>query len=750
MKYYLLLLCLHISISCFAQQKKALIIGIDTYELPAGETNENTTRKAFANLKGCKNDALAMRSVVMSRFGFDSTGIQTLFDRDATHDAILKAIDALLQSCKKGDIAFIYYAGHGSQVNNSLSKEADKRDESIVPSDTWRKGVADVTDKVLAKKFNSFIDKGIKLTVILDCCHSGSMARGMLTEQPVYRYIEASDYDTKDDSEPTPPELRPGDNFLIMSAAQSNELAQEQMDANNTPHGAFTVALLTALNQQPASVSAARLFSSLRAILKSNGKKQEPIIAGSVVRQNETLLGIDKAALSGETFQVNNIKGNRVEFDAGYAQQILQDNELLYTVKKEDGKVDSVVVKIDNVSGVSKSSGMIIKGDPSLLKPGLSFTLANWVAPQAPLLTIYIPPATFTYSDIQNYAAMNAALKSNASIKWTNQLDKVEPDISYFFIDKKLMANTGTNSLEEIKSFSTASLVKMAIDKTCFFNLPPDDKLVAQLKEAFSVVKNIALTEDASSANYILYGTINASGKPAYGLARAEISLRDSLDALPLMTDYITLAGNTPKHYAAVADSLLEYSMRLAKVRGWMQLPGPKGTGNFPYTLHLRDNQTDQPYDTSSAPLGREVTLYLEAEPNANMVAVASRYVYVFVIDKEARMQLLYPLSAEGNVENKFPVYDNGSIKKKVALLSYSIGLPVGTDSYYMIATAEPINNLTLFSQEGIRTVGARGLNDNPITGLLEMGNIPGVGSRGVSKLSADWTLKKMQVKTQH
>jgi hypothetical protein len=660
-------------------------------------------------------------------------------------------LDALLQSCGKGDIAFIYYAGHGSQVRNSLSKEADKKDESIVPSDTWKKGVGDITDKVLAKKFNAFIDKGVKLTVIFDCCHSGSMARGTLGEQPVYRYIEASDYDSKDTTTPTPPELREGDDFLILSAAQSSELAEEQKDNNSNPHGAFTVALLTALNQQPANISAATLFSSLRAILKSNGKKQEPVMGGSAVRQSQTLFGIDKAALAGETFQVNKINGSRVEFDAGFAQQVLVDNELVYTTSKENGNVDSIVVKIDNVSGISKSSGLIIKGDATQVKPGLSFKLANWVAPKTALLTVYIPSSNFTYTEVQNFAAINASLKANNSL-WTNKLDEVEPDVSFFFSGKKLMANAGADSLEEMKQVSAAAMTKVAAGKTCFFNLPPDDNLVEQLKAAFSNIKNIAITDDATSANYVLYGTINTSGKPAYGLARSQIALRDSLDAMLLITPHIPLAGNSPKQYSAVADSLLEYSMRLAKVRGWMQLPPPKGMNNFPFTIHLRDTHTDQSYDTGSAKLDTKVTLYLEAEPNVNLVAISNRYVYVFVIDKAAQMQLIYPLAAGGNVENKFPLYDNGKINKKVALLQYSIGLPVGTDSYYMIATAEPINNLALFTQAGIRTTTARGndLKDNPYTELLQMGNMPGAGSRGGAKLSADWTLKKMQVKTTH
>ena len=65
----------------------------------------------------------------------------------------------LLENSNSGDIAFIYYAGHGSEVRNSLSFEADKKDQSIVPCNTWKEGVRDIRDKNYPKIFNDFIDK---------------------------------------------------------------------------------------------------------------------------------------------------------------------------------------------------------------------------------------------------------------------------------------------------------------------------------------------------------------------------------------------------------------------------------------------------------------------------------------------------------------------------------------------------------------------------------------------------------------
>ena len=171
--------------------KKALVIGIDKYNPPPGAKISTTSgRLEWPELSGCKNDALAMKEIIMTKFGYVQADIAELYDAKATRAAILKGMEELLNNTPENGIALIYYAGHGSYITNSLSKEEDKYDESIVPSDTWKEGVADIRDKEIARMFNRFVDKKIKLTAIFDCCHSGSMARGLYPGKS--RYIGGS------------------------------------------------------------------------------------------------------------------------------------------------------------------------------------------------------------------------------------------------------------------------------------------------------------------------------------------------------------------------------------------------------------------------------------------------------------------------------------------------------------------------------------------------------------------------------
>ena len=153
----------------FSQTKRALIIGIDIYN-PANEQLA-TSRGGWTNLDGCVNDAKAISDIITGRFGFENKNIKSLFNQEAKRDDIIKEIQNLIDNSQKGDIVLIYYAGHGSQVYNSLSSEMDKEDESIVPAN-----MIDIRDKEMAALYNKLLDKGVILTLIFDSCHSGSIA----------------------------------------------------------------------------------------------------------------------------------------------------------------------------------------------------------------------------------------------------------------------------------------------------------------------------------------------------------------------------------------------------------------------------------------------------------------------------------------------------------------------------------------------------------------------------------------------
>ncbi len=142
--------------------KRALLIGINRYRIPG------------ADLRGCVNDVKNMRQVLTEHYGFRPADITELIDYAATKKAMQSAIRKLVAAARAGDVLLLHYSGHGANVPDKNGDEADHRDEILCPTDLdWK---APLTDDWLRTTLNR-LRKGVSLTVIMDCCHSGTNTR---------------------------------------------------------------------------------------------------------------------------------------------------------------------------------------------------------------------------------------------------------------------------------------------------------------------------------------------------------------------------------------------------------------------------------------------------------------------------------------------------------------------------------------------------------------------------------------------
>jgi hypothetical protein len=145
--------------------KKALLIGINRYRIPG------------ADLRGCVNDVDNLRGILTQRYGFAGRDVAVLTDFAATTKAMQAATRALVSGARAGDVLLLHYSGHGSNVPDKNGDEADYRDEILCPTDLdWKKPLH---DDWLRRAFNR-LRPGVSLTVIMDCCHSGSNTRVLL------------------------------------------------------------------------------------------------------------------------------------------------------------------------------------------------------------------------------------------------------------------------------------------------------------------------------------------------------------------------------------------------------------------------------------------------------------------------------------------------------------------------------------------------------------------------------------------
>ena len=730
------ILCITLLLWCLiieAQQKRALVIGIDTYK--------ETDRSPFSALDGCKNDAQSIKILINAKYNFPNNNIKELYNEQATRGNILKSISELLNECKKGDVAFIYYAGHGSEVKNSLNKADNHLDQSIVPVDYWKQNIQDIRNKELAALFDKFIDKGVTLTCIFDCCHSGTIARGIQNSPPKFRYMPASKYDAKDPSNPVPPDSRKDGKYLILSAVQADELAQEQTDENGIPHGAFTIALLTAIKQQNVNSSVNNLFTAVHAILRSNGIIQEPVMAGDVERMNGTLFGLDKGALPDKILiSADSIIGNRVKIEAGLVIGLNVENELTNV----NG---TTKIKVMKVLGPNLSECEIVAGDKNI-KPGELFEVTNWVSSSAPFLKIYIPDSKLEYQKVAGYAKIVGDARN--SIYLVNDFRNNDPDISVYFSNSNWSYIDHSKGVIQMRDFSENNLISIAGNQKININIPPPQALSDSLKSVLVRYRNLQIVNNPNDAQYALFGTLNHNNVLVYGLVKTQVSANDSLGMMPLQTKTFELKTDNNDSYNYVTDSIAEYALRLSKVRGWLNILPPGEEDKFPFKLELKKNNTNQVIGSEGIKVGEHFNLYIVAEKKfASKWDGKLRYVYVFDIDQSGAMTLLYPAPSSGNT-NKFPRLDENHLpileKKLDAGLIYSGSEPVGTDNYYFLVTDEAIPNYDIvFNQAGVQGRGLEG----PFGGLLNIGNVT-MRSAPTTKTSAGWLLQRIPVKTIH
>ena len=164
------------SSSLFAQEKRALLIGIGEY---APETG-------WHQIHGDKD--VALTKSVLLRNGFDDNNILTLINEEASFAAIDAAIGNLINVSKSNDVIFIQFSGHGQQITDEDGDEDDGLDESWVPYDAYKSFQANVyegerhfTDDLLfgyMSRLRKKIGTSGKIVIISDACHSGSGSRG--------------------------------------------------------------------------------------------------------------------------------------------------------------------------------------------------------------------------------------------------------------------------------------------------------------------------------------------------------------------------------------------------------------------------------------------------------------------------------------------------------------------------------------------------------------------------------------------
>jgi len=277
--------------------KRAFLVGINRYQI------------AGADLRGCVNDVKDLSAALVEFHGFKKSDITVVTDLAATKKAMQAGIKALIRDSKKGDVALVHYSGHGSHVPDENGDESDGRDEILCPADL------DWDDPLRDDWLRTTLDgvkAGVNLTVIMDCCHSGTNTRAILPpDAPIKeRYLPSpSSLKAVESGRSEPRKVSSELRASPRAARKARDIVKAELpevlitgcrdtqtsaDAfiNGKFNGALTFALVEAIRKSRGRLTYRQLHDRAAGVLKTRKFEQVPQLEGRSERFEQPLFAV--------------------------------------------------------------------------------------------------------------------------------------------------------------------------------------------------------------------------------------------------------------------------------------------------------------------------------------------------------------------------------------------------------------------------------------------------------------------------
>jgi hypothetical protein len=161
----------------------ALLVGINFYP------------DSLRSLRGCVRDVQGIEEHLITRTGIDIRRLtasptepeSSLPAEDAehlpTHDNMVSSLDRIISHSVPGDLVYIHYSGHGTTIPPE-SEFSDGPNTStgelalVLLQGTQGTDIKCLGGSELALRLSKMVEKNLIVTLVLDCCFSGSVMRG--------------------------------------------------------------------------------------------------------------------------------------------------------------------------------------------------------------------------------------------------------------------------------------------------------------------------------------------------------------------------------------------------------------------------------------------------------------------------------------------------------------------------------------------------------------------------------------------
>lgn len=215
-----------------------------------------------------------------------------------TYANIVAKLKRVLEKAKRGDFVYIHYSGHGTRRKNERSTYPAGNLAFVLFEDNEH-GSSYLIGNVLASCLRKMVEKGLLVTLVLDCCYSGSVLR---TDGVQGADIRAIDYnpavDAASPQDPNPfgsdGALRDArmpleqlfinpDGYTILAACGPHEKAWELTIEGGGRRGAlsyFLVEALSALRRSGVELTHQSLYQHIHTRFHASWPQQNPMRYG--------------------------------------------------------------------------------------------------------------------------------------------------------------------------------------------------------------------------------------------------------------------------------------------------------------------------------------------------------------------------------------------------------------------------------------------------------------------------------------
>jgi Caspase domain len=387
----------------------ALLIGVDHYQPPPTDHQG----PSYRSLSGCVHDVRRMERFLIQRLGVPPSRIRKLTASDPpveppkdqpTYDNMVAAFRELERAGHRGDQVLIHYSGHGGRtptVFPHLKLFNGSVDEALVPTDICRSDAQYLRDVELAYLVTGMVDKGLFVTLFLDCCHAGGSLRDRKPDKvssPVARDNDVDDWQRERPSLVAPEAalaerwrrltetrqslggdrekgsgwLPSSGDYVLLAACRPHESAFEYAVAPGQHGGALTHWLLDTLETRGTGISYRQLHDRVYSRIHELLEFQSPLIEGAddrrvfsceslQLRHGVNVLRIDDGRLLLNTGQAQGAReGARFAvFPPGWSNDDLTQERLAVVEIVELGGAESWARVVESLRSEVLSSGCL-------------------------------------------------------------------------------------------------------------------------------------------------------------------------------------------------------------------------------------------------------------------------------------------------------------------------------------------------------------------------------------------------------